>query len=477
MQFTHEIKILTEMPLPNILQHLFHGARSSGQTYCISQIQTAIIKVTQLELIHRRYRKIVDFMNSLLSHISKKVFQGFHYYALILFFFSTGIEAKETAVQPASEQLSWLNSSNDEDLQELMKTYLGIRYKYGGTTLKGFDCSGFVREIYGKYFSIDLPHQSSKQFISPEFTPVTLDTLRTGDLIFFSMGSKKKKINHVGIYLADGEFIHSSRSSGVVISSLNTSYWRTRVVSSKRLSDRGEERPGDFFMGMDWVVNSEDVNLSLVNDDRFSILPGSGFTGQTEDTNIINIYNTMEFGFTKKSSSSLTSLSYFRSSFLYEKDMPDRINYRDYPGLRDAIRPEYTQGLKIAGSFDVNNNMSIIPSVSYFDYSREIDRDNLPRVALDLSYRLSSSSDKWSMTGGLHMPLQKYPFPGTEFETGYNDPVGLSLTYQHKLTDNMSFAISGRNFSDSFQGFMQYPSSSGSNKEDRNFNFMFKINY
>jgi hypothetical protein len=157
--------------------------------------------------------------------------------------------------------------------------------------------------------------------------------------------------------------------------------------------------------------------------------------------------------------------------------MPDGIYYRDYPGMRDEIRPEYTQGLKIAGSFNVHNNMSIIPSVSYFDYSPEIDRDNLPRLALDLNYKLFSSSDKWSMTGGLHMPLQKYPLPGTEDVAGYNNPVGLSLTYQQRLSNNMSFAISGRNFSDSFQGFMQYPSSSGASKEERNLNFMFKFDY
>jgi hypothetical protein len=416
-------------------------------------------------------------MNSLLSHIAKKVFQGLLYSSLVLFFFSINVEAKETATEPAPEQFSWLNSSSDEDLQELMKTYLGIRYKYGGTTLKGFDCSGFVKEIYGKYFSVDLPHQSSKQSMLPEFTPVTLDALRTGDLIFFSMSSKKKRINHVGIYLADGEFIHSSRSSGIVISSLNTSYWRTRVVSSKRLSDRGEERPGDFFMGMDWVINSEDAKLSLLNRDRLRLFPGSDFNGGTEYNNIINIYNTMEFGFTKTSPSSLTSFSYFRSAFLYEKDMPDGIYYRDYPGMRDEIRPEYTQGLKIAGSFNIHNNMSIIPSVSYFDYSREIERNNLPRLALDLNYRLFSSSDKWSMTGGLHMPLQNYPLPGSENEIAYNNTVGLSLTYQQKLTDNMTFSLSGSNFSDSFQGFMQYPSSSDSSKENRNVNFMFKINY
>lgn len=415
-------------------------------------------------------------MNRLLSHISQKVFKGLLYSALILFAFSAATEAKETHAQQLPEQVSWQGSFEDKDLQELMKSYIGIRYKYGGATIKGFDCSGFVKEIYGKYFSIDLPHQSSQQSNHSEFIPVSLDALRTGDLIFFSMGSKKKRINHVGIYLSDGEFIHAGRSTGIVISSLNTSYWRTKVVSSKRLSERGEKRQGDFFMGMDWVINSEDVNLSLLNDERFHNLSGSGLVNHTGYSDIINIYNTMEFGFTRQSPSSLTSFSYFRSAFLYDRDMADGAYYMDLAGIRDEIRPEYTQGVKISGSFNVHNNISIIPSLSYFDYSSEIERNKLPRLALDLNYRLFSSSDKWSMTGGLHMPLQKYPLPGHVEDTSDNG-IGLSLTYQQKLTDNMSFSISGRNFSDSFQGFMQYPSSSVSNKEDRNFNFRFKINY
>jgi hypothetical protein len=415
-------------------------------------------------------------MDRLLSHIEKKVFQGILYFVLIPFFFCINTDAKETPAQHTAEQPSFLDSSSDAELQELMKSYIGIRYKYGGSTIKGFDCSGFVKEIYSKYFSIDLPHQSSQQSMYHEFTPVSLDALRTGDLIFFSMNSKKKKINHVGIYLSDGEFIHSSRSSGIVISSLNTSYWRARVVSSKRLSDREEKRQSDFFMGMEWVINSEDVKFSLLDNKEFHGLSASGSDNNTGYTDIINIYNTMEFGFTKESISSLASFSYFRSAFLYERDMPDGTYYKHYTGIRDEIRPEYTQGLKISGSFNVHNNMSIIPSISYFDYSAEIPKDNLPTLALDLDYKLFSSSDKWSMSGGLHMPLQKYPLPGHEEET-FDNTVGLSLTYQHKLTDNMSFSISGRNYSDSFQGFMQYPSSSGANKDERNFNFRFKINY
>jgi hypothetical protein len=413
-------------------------------------------------------------MNRFLSHIFKNVYHGLIYLGLISLFFVAHIDAKETITGQVAEEISFLNSFSDEDLQELMKSYVGIRYKYGGSTVKGFDCSGFVKEIYSKYFSVDLPHQSSQQSSLPEFTPVSLDALRTGDLIFFSTNSKKKRINHVGIYLSDGEFIHASRSTGIVISSLNTSYWRTRVVSSKRLSERGEKGEGDFFMGMDWVINSEDVNLSFMDNERFHGLSGSGFGNHKGYTDILNIYNTMEFGYTRESSSSLTSFSYFRSSFLYDRDMPDGSYYNDYTGIRDEIRPDYTQGLKISRSFTVHDNISIIPSLSYFDYSSEIERDNLPRLALDLNYKLFSSSEKWSMTGGLHMPLQKYPLPGHDNGT-FDNAVGLSLTYQQKLTDNMSFSISGSNFSDSFQGFMQYPSSD-SNKM-RGISFRFKINY
>ena len=63
-----------------------------------------------------------------------------------------------------------------------------------------------------------------------------IEELRTGDLIFFSRTPERKKINHVGIYLADGEFAHAIEAKGVTVSSLNEPYWKVRVKKIKRIN-------------------------------------------------------------------------------------------------------------------------------------------------------------------------------------------------------------------------------------------------
>ena len=119
-----------------------------------------------------------------------------------------------------------------------MEKYLGVRYKRGGSTSKGFDCSGYVKQIYSEVFGVDLPHQSSQQNRSRLLTPVSRDELKTGDLVFFATGRNRKGINHVGIYLSDGKFIHSARTKGVVISNLEDPHWQVRLISARRLADR-----------------------------------------------------------------------------------------------------------------------------------------------------------------------------------------------------------------------------------------------
>ncbi len=113
-----------------------------------------------------------------------------------------------------------------------MKEYLGIPYRSGGTSLNGMDCSGFARTIYANLFGIDLPHNSAAQFSFPKLQKIDEDELQTGDLVFFS---RKKRINHVGVYLGDGNFIHATNGSGITISSLDDQHWKSRMVGTKRL--------------------------------------------------------------------------------------------------------------------------------------------------------------------------------------------------------------------------------------------------
>lgn len=96
---------------------------------------------------------------------------------------------------------------NKQDLIEFSKRFLDLPYTWGGRSSFGYDCSGFVQMLY-RQMGIMLPRDSKQQAIDPRFKTVPLEKLETGDLIFF--GKSPEKITHVGIYLKDGYFIHTS---------------------------------------------------------------------------------------------------------------------------------------------------------------------------------------------------------------------------------------------------------------------------
>ncbi|SYX87119.1 C40 family peptidase [Paenibacillus alvei] len=113
---------------------------------------------------------------------------------------------------------------------------LGISYKYGGTTTKGFDCSGFTKYVFDK-FEIDLPRTSSSQFDSGE--KVSKDELRPGDLVFFDT-SGGNGVSHVGIYVGDNKFAHASTSKGTRIDSLSMDYYEKRYVGARRVMNEND---------------------------------------------------------------------------------------------------------------------------------------------------------------------------------------------------------------------------------------------
>ncbi|SHO51946.1 C40 family peptidase [Desulfopila aestuarii] len=121
----------------------------------------------------------------------------------------------------------------DKQFEKKVKEYLDVPYKTGGTTKNGMDCSGFSKTVYSKLFGINLPHSSVDQFRLSALRKIDANQLKPGDLIFFA-NKKKRKVNHVGVYLSDKKFIHASSSQGITVSSLDNDYWRNRFVGSKR---------------------------------------------------------------------------------------------------------------------------------------------------------------------------------------------------------------------------------------------------
>lgn len=148
---------------------------------------------------------------------------------------STDVEPGTRLVIPSRIQPSRSGSIRDTagypDLVAYAKTFLGTPYVYGGTSPNGFDCSGFVQYCYSNFYGIELPRTASSQYNAG--TNVDKANLIPGDLVFFN------SLGHVGIYIGEGEFIHSSSptSGGVIISSLDEAYYANGYFGATRIQN------------------------------------------------------------------------------------------------------------------------------------------------------------------------------------------------------------------------------------------------
>src|SRR5690606_255041 len=111
------------------------------------------------------------------------------------------------------------------------KKYLGTKYVWGGESPKGFDCSGFTQYVF-KNFKIKLNRVSRDQ--AKQGTAVSKSNLKPGDLVFFATNGGS--INHVGIYIGSGKFIHAeSQREGVTITSMSESFYARSYVKARRV--------------------------------------------------------------------------------------------------------------------------------------------------------------------------------------------------------------------------------------------------
>ena len=116
------------------------------------------------------------------------------------------------------------------------KEYVGTKYKFGGTSRKGMDCSGLVY-ISFKEQDISLPRISRD--MAKEGKRINLGQVSEGDLLFFQTNKNRRVINHVGLVVESRRgvirFIHSTTSKGVIISSLSERYWNEAFVEVRRI--------------------------------------------------------------------------------------------------------------------------------------------------------------------------------------------------------------------------------------------------
>lgn len=128
-----------------------------------------------------------------------------------------------------------VTTGDNLDLYKYVSQWIGTPYRRAGSTKKGVDCSGFVTNVSRSIYDKKL-ERSSASILRVNCDKINKQELHEGDLVFFwTRGKLSQTPSHVGIYLKDGKFAHSSTSHGVIISSLNEPYYAKRWISGGKM--------------------------------------------------------------------------------------------------------------------------------------------------------------------------------------------------------------------------------------------------
>ena len=135
-------------------------------------------------------------------------------------------------IAPLGNQADAASGIKSSQVVSAANKVMGTKYVYGGTTTKGFDCSGFIGYVYKKA-GVKLPRTSAAMYKKGK--KVSKKNLKTGDLVFFNTSGKG--VSHAGIYIGKGKFVHSSSSKGVSVAKINDPYyWGSKYVGAKRVA-------------------------------------------------------------------------------------------------------------------------------------------------------------------------------------------------------------------------------------------------
>lgn len=130
-----------------------------------------------------------------------------------------------------------LGNHDNKKLYLEAQKWFGTPYRYGGNNTDGADCSGLVMQIFKTVFNIELERNSSAM-MKKNCKEIKKHKLKEGDLVFFATGNDRNRINHVGIYLKENKFIHTSSSRGVIISSMDEKYYIDKFYCAGRVLRR-----------------------------------------------------------------------------------------------------------------------------------------------------------------------------------------------------------------------------------------------
>jgi len=118
-------------------------------------------------------------------------------------------------------------------LFEFIDEWYGTKYKLGGTSKQGIDCSAFSQFLFAAVYGLSIPRTAREQYKLTN--RISRTELKEGDLIFFNT---RGGISHVGVYLQNNKFVHAAASGGVMISDLFDDYWVRRFMGVGRLKEQ-----------------------------------------------------------------------------------------------------------------------------------------------------------------------------------------------------------------------------------------------
>ncbi|MDA8686103.1 C40 family peptidase [Robiginitalea sp.] len=149
---------------------------------------------------------------------------------------SSGKSGPEHSVSTTPKTvLSRVNAEADAVINTAL-TFAGVKYKYGGTTNKGMDCSGL---LYVSFSANNIPFPRVSYDMATEGDKISVEEVQKGDLLFFRTSRRSGRINHVGLVVdvkdKEVRFIHASTSRGVIVSSLREGYWNAAFVKATRV--------------------------------------------------------------------------------------------------------------------------------------------------------------------------------------------------------------------------------------------------
>ncbi len=308
-----------------------------------------------------------------------------------------------------------------ESLENEISKFFGISYRLGGDGPAGIDCSALVKKVYSEMFGISLPRSSAEQSRLGNLDTVARDELKTGDLVFF--GQNRKRVNHVGMYLAGGHFLHAARTEGVTISKLDDSYWKSRFMFSKR------------FRGLELVEEPEDVagfEKDLARDSASFAFSGFGTGG---------MFSSLETGVRVNDSLELALSGFF------QRTLSDSDPSADSPTIVSSTLPESKEsegGFRLAAILTPSEWFKFSPSVTQIDSAGDRsgrERDQRQKIGLESWMVLPST--KMAVFMGAHANNQENLVQNPTAMSPDWQSLNFALGLHYTLSDSMRLSLWG----------------------------------